>query len=289
MVRIKKEPMRIHLPVAALLMWTALSAQDAPAPGTLVLRRATTHPMAYHLSLPKGWKPGGTWPVVMAIEAAGMEFSGLAKAFVAARGDRPYILVVPHSLTNGASRYREAEGFIYTAAEWAEVDRQGRWAFDEAGLPAVLADVRRRYGGEARAFLTGWESGGHTVWGMALRHPEWWRGVAAVTTNYQGRYLDEANSENRCDEPARVSRHPDRSTLPVKAFFCDVLPPPEEAPQGPHERARQAQTRAAMAQAARHGFATIPLEVEAGRSHGPMPDVVLAWFDALRTSAPARP
>jgi hypothetical protein len=126
---------------------------------------------------------------------------------------------------------------------------------------------------------------------MTLRHPEWWRGVAAVTTNYQGRYLDEANSENRCDAPTRVSTGPERATLPVKAFFCDVLPPPEVAPQGPHERARQAllaQTRAAMEQATRHGFGNIPLEVQAGRAHGPMPDVVLAWFDTLGAPAPAK-
>lgn len=286
--------MRITLPIAVFLTAAGLSAQDAaiPAPGALVLRRATTHPMAYRLSLPKGWKPGGTWPVVMAIEAAGMDFAGLAKAYMAARGDRPYILVVPHSLTNGSSRYREATSFTYTPTEWAQVDRQGRWAFDEAGLPAVLAEVRRLYGGEARAYLTGWESAGHTVWGMTLRHPEWWRGVAAVSTNYQGRYLDEANSESRCDEPTRVSTRADRAALPVKAFFCDVLPPPEEAPQGPHERARQAllaQTRAAMAQAARHGFGAIPLEIQSGRGHGPMPEVVLAWFDTLRSSAPAKP
>ena len=28
------------------------------------------------------------------------------------------------------------------------------------------------------AFLTGWEAGGHTVWALALRHPDRWRGVA---------------------------------------------------------------------------------------------------------------
>ena len=281
--------MRTIFPVTlpGLLAAASLTAQ---VPETLTLQRATTHPMAYHLSLPKGWKPGGPWPVVMAIEAAGMDFQGLAKACMKARGNRPYILVVPHSLTNGSSRYREADSFVYTPAEWAQVDRQGRWAFDEAGLPAVLADVRRLYGGEPRAFLTGWESAGHTIWGMTLRHPEWWRGVAAVSTNYQGRYLDETNSENRCEHPARVSPWGGRATLPVRVFFCDVLPSPEAAPQGPHERARQAllgQTRAAMEQARAHGFGPIALEVQSGQGHGPMPDVVLAWFDTLRSSSPA--
>jgi hypothetical protein len=281
--------MRTLFPIALLGPLSAL-ALAAQAPGALTLERATTQPMAYHLSLPKGWKPGGPWPVVMAIEAAGMDFPGLAKAYMKARGDRPYILVVPHSLTNGSSRYREADVFVYTPAEWTQVDRQGRWAFDEAGLPAVLADVRRLYGGEARAFLTGWESAGHTVWGMTLRHPEWWRGVAAVSTNYQGRYLDETNSENRCEHPTRVSAHADRATLPVRVLFCDVLPPPEEAPQGPNERARQAllgQARAAMAQARSHGFGSIPLDVQSGQGHGPMPEAVLAWFDTLRSSSPA--
>lgn len=284
--------MRAAILIASLLILLPSSPLRAQAPDTLSLRRATTHPMAYHLSLPKGWKPGGAWPVVVAVAAADMDFPALAKAYMMARGDRPYILVVPHSLTNGSSRYREADTFVYTPAEWAQVDRQGRWAFDEAGLPAVLADVRRLYGGEPRPFLTGWESAGHTIWGMTLRHPEWWRAVAAVSTNYQGRYLDEANSENRCEHPTRVSTHADRVTLPMRVLFCDVLPSPEEAPRGPNERARQAllaQTRAAMEQARSHGFGSIALDVPSGQGHSPMPEAVLAWFDTLRSSSPANP
>ncbi len=262
------------LPCPALLALPALLG--AQAPGSLTVQRAARHPMAYHLILPKAWKPGGAWPVVVAVEAAGMDFPAHARAFQAALGDRPWIIVVPHTLTSGPSRYKEAEHWVYSPQDWALAAQAGRWAFDEAGLPAVLADVHARFGGEEKAWLTGWEAGGHTVWGMLLRHPEWWKGAAPVSTNYQGRYLDAENSEKRCDAPARLSVHPSRKTLPVKVFFCDTLPPPEEA-------GRQfwfAQTRAAMTVAEGQGFAPIPLEVLKGRPHGPQAEAVLAWFEA---------
>jgi hypothetical protein len=265
--------MRALHTLAVLSLPAFLGAQ---APGSTSVQRTTAHPMAYHLVLPKTWKPGGSWPVVVAVEAAGMDFPANARAFAAALGDRPWIIVVPHTLTSGPTRYREAEHWVYSPGDWAVAAKAGRWGFDEAGLPAVLADVHARFGGEPRAWLTGWEAGGHTVWGMLLRHPEWWKGVAPVSTNYQGRYLDAENSEKRCDAPARLSEHGSRKTLPVKVFFCDTLPGPEEA-------GRQfwfSQTRAAIRVAEAHGFAPIPLEVLKGRPHGPQAEAVLAWFEA---------
>lgn len=249
-----------------------LGAQEGPAP---VLKRASGHPMAYHLALPEGWKPGGRYPVVVAVEAAEMDFQRNARDFAAARGSRPFILVVPHTVSSGPSRYREAESFVYGAKDWAEVDRQGRWGFDEAGLQAVLADVRTRYGGEGKPFLTGWESAGHTVWAMALRHPECWRAVAPVSTNYLGRYLDAASSDDRCDDPVQASKDPARATLPVKVFFCDTLP------SARNEAGRQgwlAQTRKAMALAEGRGFRPIAIEVVKGSPHSNQAAAVLAWF-----------
>jgi len=132
----------------------------------------------------------------------------------------------------------------------------------------VLADVHRQWGGESRAFLTGWEAGGHTVWAQAFRHPERWRGVAPVTPNYQQRGLTTAS----------WSSAPARTTLPIQPFRCgkptggDALTAMQSVDQ---------QTAQALRDARTHGFAPRPVRVVPGADHGPLPGAVLAWCDSL--------
>ncbi|HJW32530.1 MAG TPA: hypothetical protein VJ505_04105 [Holophagaceae bacterium] len=231
------------------------------------VRTALRHPMQYCVALPTGWCPQRTWPVVVVIPDAGRDFQANLAAFVKARGDRPFILVAPFVVTSGGSSYRDNPNFQYEVAVWREVDRVGDFAFDEAGLDAVLEDVRARYQGQEKPFLTGWEAGGHTVWALLFRHPERWAGVAPVSTNYLGRWVG----------PEDWAAAPQCAQVPVRVFFCGFL-------TGQEHFAREAwlrQTQEAIKQARAHGFGPIPLDVLPRQPHGPQAEAVLAWFQSL--------
>ena len=223
--------------------------------------------MQYHLALPAGWTVQKTWPVVVVIPDATRDFSGNAVAFVRARGNQPFILVAPHVLTCGGANYRASDSYHYTDAVWQEAERVGAFRFDSEGIAAVVTDVHQLYGGEDKYFLTGWEAGGHTVWAMIFQHPEALRGAVPVTSNYLGRWTNETN----------FSKNAARVSLPVRIFFCGVVP--DELKAGWNHL--HDQTTTAIRDAEAHGFRPIPLTVVEGRPHGPLADEVLAYFSSL--------
>ena len=232
------------------------------------VHRTAKHPMRYHVALPSGWNSDRTWPVLVVIPDAARDFKDNLARFVRARGDRPYILVAPEVLSCGGARTRTPDRYSYFPTEWASLQHGDDFAFEDAELAAVVDDVRKQWRGEPKAFLTGWEAGGHTVWAQALRHPERWRGVAPVTPNYQRRGLD-----------ARSFSHaPERATLPIQPFRCG-------APKGEmaaYVSQLDAQIELALRDAREHGFRPQPKRVVAGADHGPLPEVVFAWCDSLR-------
>jgi hypothetical protein len=237
-------------------------------PAPISAHRATTHPMRYHLALPSGWAAGRAWPVLVVIPDAGRDFEGDLAQFARARGARPFILVAPEVLSCGGARSRTREHYTYSAAEWDSLQGGDDFAFEDAGLAAVLSDVHRHWGGEPRAFLTGWEAGGHTVWAQAFRHPERWRGVAPVTTNYQRRGVTAAS----------FSRARERVSLAIQPFRCGA--PSGDAIQG--MSILDQQIVLALSDARDHGFDPRPVRVVPGADHGPLPAPVLAWCDSLR-------
>ena len=227
----------------------------------LAALQATTHPMQYELSLPKGWTAQKRWPVVVAITDASREFAALARTFEQARGDRPYIVVVPHVMTSGGASFPRS---LYSDAANAEAQRVGDFAFDEAGIAAVVRDVKSQYGGEDKYFLTGWEAGGHTVFAMLFRHPGALAAVAPVSPNYQRRWLDDASFAKATDVPVKV------------LFFGQVSPELQQA-RGFFLK----QTERALDEAKAHGFRTVSLET-VDKPHGPLPEAVFAFFDSTR-------
>jgi dienelactone hydrolase len=245
----------------------ALAAGGADS-AAISTHRASTHPMRYHLALPSGWKADRTWPVLVVIPDAGREFEGNLSLFVHARGDRPYILVAPEVLSSGGERSRTLEHFSYTRAEWDSLQGGDDFAFEDAGLQAVLADVHQQWRGEPKAFLTGWEAGGHTVWAQALRHPERWRGVAPVTANYQRRGVDSSS----------FSRAPERASLPIQPFRSGA----PTAEMAKFMTFVDQQTAQALRDARDHGFRPGAVRVIPGAEHGPLCEAVLAWCDSLR-------
>jgi hypothetical protein len=263
----------IALLAGGVAMATALVAHGG-APAPISAQRATTHPMHYHLALPSGWAHDRDWPLLVVIPDASRDFEANLARFVRARGDRPYILVAPEVLSCGGARSRTRDHYSYTAAEWDSLQGGDDFAFEDAGLAAVLADVQRRWRGEPRAFLTGWEAGGHTIWAQAFRHPERWRGVAPVTTNYQRRGVTAAS----------FSRARERASLPIQPFQCGA-PTGDDAIRA--LAAVRQQTKVALGEARDHGFAPRPVRVVQGADHGPLPEAVLAWCDSLRGREPA--
>jgi len=248
------------------MLSVALAFAIAVAPA-ITSHQATTHPMRYFIALPEGWTAARTWPVVVVIPDAHRDFADNLKRFVDARGKRPYLLVAPEVVTCGGTSGQVSPPHSYTEAEWAQARAPKDHDFDDAGLAAVLKDVRDKWRGETRAYLTGWEAGGHTVWAQALRRPERWLAVAPVTPNYQGRGLT----------PETFSRSPEGASLAIQTFFCGA-PQGEIAAFVPKLRD---QVERAFKDARDHGFAPAAVHTVEGADHGPLPDAVLAWVDSL--------
>lgn len=264
----------MRLPVRRLLLLGLLcgpviSFAAAPVPGGLERQTATGHPMKYWLSLPAGWHPGGSWPVVAVLEAAEKEYQANAERFVAARGDRPFIIVAPYIVTNGNQGLRDPAIFPYTRETWDYIERVSSCRFDDEGLAQVLADVQRLYQGRDRCYLTGFEAGTHLLWAYTFRHPEQLAAVAPVTGNYRG----------RCVTPETFSTHAARASLPIRSFTgkLDGFFSPGGQIYGQFLEAK------AAAQA--HGFLALSEEAVAGKDHVPLLAEVLAWFESLEASA----
>ncbi len=238
------------------------------AEDTVWLNTASTHPMQYYLSLPRGWTAAKSWPVVIVIESANRQFEAAAKRFALARGEMPFVIAVPLVLTNGGPGYRNVPAYHYSDLVWADIERVGRCKFDFDGIAAVARDIRKSYGGEEKFYLTGWEAGGHTVWAFLFQHPETLRAVAPVSTNYAG----------RCLEDGQFSPAPEKAALPVRIFA------------GADDGWKSGQflfeqSHAARKSAEEHGFSKVSEAVVPGKAHEPLAGEVLAYFYSLWKSA----
>jgi poly(3-hydroxybutyrate) depolymerase len=178
----------------ALLSLIAIAKADpATAPATQPsLVTAADVPVKYYLSLPKGWNVAKTWPIVVTLDGSGHNFLGNCKAFMAARGERPFILVTPCVSSNGND------------------------PADQKAVLAIISEVRKAHHGQEKVFLTGFSAGGHCTWQITYTHPEILAGVALAAANFRGRGLH------------AFSDSPSRADLPIHAFQGDkdafVLP-----------------------------------------------------------------
>src|SRR5436309_1229254 len=122
------------------------SAPSLAAANAIPLLRASSHPISYYLSLPRGYSPRGPkrWPVLVCIAGADADFAGLARRFAEARGDRPFLIVVPCTfsgtnvlrgpmLEHYQELYDPEEIHAAAGSGWpTDVNRRLDW--DEAGL-----------------------------------------------------------------------------------------------------------------------------------------------------------
>ena len=229
------------------------------------LKTASSHPIQYYLSLPEGWVAGKKWPVVVVIESADREFLQAATVFAQARQQRPFILVTPLVVTNGGAGYRSVRTYHYSDRVWDRIQNSGQFNFDMDGINAILQDVAKQYGGEDKYFVTGFEAGGHTVWGILFNHPEVVRRAALVCPNYLGRWVDEGH----------ISSAAGRSGLPIRNFvgtkddLCSTGNP------------IYTQMQRAISLADAHGYKNVSLVRVEGKGHERLADEVLAYFSSL--------
>src|SRR5262249_29177523 len=135
------------------------------------------------------------------------------------------------------------------------------------GITAIMQDVVKQFGGEDRYFVTGFEAGGHTVWGILFNHPERVRGAALVCPNYLGRWVDEK----------QISSAADRTTLPIRNFVGTK----DEVCAPGHPIYTQMQKAMSLAEA--HGYKNVSLVRVDGKGHERLADEVLAYFSTLRS------
>ncbi|MBS1723303.1 MAG: hypothetical protein JSS66_10160 [Armatimonadetes bacterium] len=223
-------------------------------------RTAPDHPMQYLVSRPVGWKAGESYPVVVAIPAAERDFAAYCKHFVHARGNRRFLIVTPYVLTDGGSRIRGIPEYPYDSDTWDRIEKDGHWRFDLAGLEAVLKDVHAKDGGKEKAFVTGLEAAGHTVFALAFDRPDLVAAAGPVAPNYQGRWL------------ASAAKGP-RPQMIVFAGGED----PGWAPGSPLFE----QTEEAKKEALSRGFGAVQTHIVPGKGHEALAEAVLDWFESL--------
>mgnify|MGYP001549230763 CR=1 FL=1 len=239
--------------LAAVISCEAHSVAGGQTPEVHVARR---HPIEYYLSLPRGWTKDREWPVLIALEGAGREFTLEHSEFVRARGDRPYIVVTPLTLSN---RGNYDPPYPYPPKLW----QNGTGDFDMGGLRRIIDDIHEEYGGRSRVYLTGFSAGGHLAWAMAFTHPELLAGVAPVDANYTGRGV------------RSVSTDSSRATLPIRSFQGD---------RDPHRPSLDTQWNHAEVVAESHGYGKLSRVIVPGGLHERMPERVFAWLDSLEAA-----
>ncbi len=157
---------------------------DLGKSGKLLLGSAN-HPLVAWVALPKDWKKGGKYPVLVGCEGAGCGYQGYFNAFVSARGSRNVIMVTPVTLSN--TNALDAKKFPMYGKDVLEkfaAPGQGRMEFDYPGVEAILDDLEARFGAEVKAFQTGFSGGGQFTYWRLLQHPDKVRGIAPACGNF---------------------------------------------------------------------------------------------------------
>ncbi|MCC6739523.1 MAG: hypothetical protein IT452_10805 [Planctomycetia bacterium] len=150
-----------------------------------LLLKASTHEMRYFLSLPPDWTPDKTWPVLVACEGSGCSFRDQCARFAGFRKDVPVIVLTPCSFSN-AGGPREGKHPWYSEELKKEWTNRNTMEFDDPGIMAALADVRREWNAEEKFFISGYSGGGIICWWEAFKRPAELRGVFPACANYLG-------------------------------------------------------------------------------------------------------
>jgi predicted esterase len=162
-----------------------LECEGAISAKSPILKSCTSHPMKYYLSLPEGWTATKKWPVYVAVEGAGSNFLG-AIGGARGNGNDTFIIVTPCGFTNtNAMTDDMRKKYPYTKEVIDKAD-EGRMAFDEPGMLAILDDLKASYGAQDKACITGFSGGGILTWFMVFTHPEKLLAAVPACANFAG-------------------------------------------------------------------------------------------------------
>lgn len=227
-----------------------------------ILRTASTHKMQYYLQLPKGWTPAKKYTIVVGIEGAGSNFKGMLSALTSNRGDLPVICVTPQTFSSTNSLAGQAAKYTYAPDLVAEYDNGDRFKFDEEGLLAVIADVKKDFSGEDKFCITGFSGGGNLTWLFVFQHPDMLLGASPACGNFATRKYD-------------IPDVPEKATLPVHAFQGDK----DEYWHNPPNL--EVQWVAAKKLADENGYKNVTRDMLPGVGHSGCGDKVMAFFGTL--------
>jgi len=163
------QPLRAEPTGSAPATNVLLEAQSKP-----VWQSVTGHSIRYLLSLPKGWSANRKWPVIVVITGSNSNFPIIGQGYHDRRGDGPFILVTPATVSSGSQIVAERYPHLSTneLARLAAASVPEKLAYDMAGLERIVAEVGEKYGGEAKVYLSGFSMGGTLAWQMALLHSD---------------------------------------------------------------------------------------------------------------------
>ena len=150
------------------------------------------HAMVGFLSLPKGWKKGGRYPVLVTVDGAGSNFLGSARAFAKTRGGRKFLVLAPCSFSN--TNELQPKKYPFYAPELLTESNSNRIAFDLGGLERLIEVVAERFGGESKIGITGFSGGGNLCYAMTIRHPDRILFSAPACANFSGMGLQGAEA-----------------------------------------------------------------------------------------------
>ena len=255
----RKIVLGVLLLVIAASVIIILIAEDVIMLGPIpILKTARSNPMQYYVSPPDGWTPDKKWPILVTVNGANHSFFDIARTFVRARNNLPFIIVAPIVLSTVA--IPTPSDYSYPASVWDEVAKTSPLQFDDMGLAAVISDVQADYNGEDKFFITGWSGGGNLAWYMVFNHPEKLAGAALAAGNFHGRGI------------STVSSAPERANLPVKGFQGDQ-------DQNYSQLAHEWSDAKKLADA--NGYQNISYQIIAGADHQPFANQVFAFFASL--------
>jgi hypothetical protein len=236
----------------------ALATKDA------LLVGSDEHPLVGYVSLPKDWSKGKTYPILVGVEGAGCSFLGYCSGFTKERLGRQVIVVAPVTLSN--TNELKADLYpCYTKALLDEWDKK-RLKFDAPGIDALLAVVRKRFGGEEKVFLTGFSGGGKYTYFKLFQDPAHVRGAATACCNFGGDGLEGAPGAGEGGGP------PVHLFTGEKDGFKDKVG---------NEPGIEPQTTSARENLDKLGYRHVEYTQVKGSGHSPLPALVWDFVDKV--------
>jgi len=163
------------------------------------------HTMVGWIALPKGWKKGRKYPVLVTVDGAGSNFLGAARGVARARGKRPWIVLAPCTFANtNALTPRKYPWYDRALVERMDKDRSGRFEFDTQGLLALIETIKEQFGGKERFAITGFSGGGFLTYGITLLHPERVRFAVPACANFAGAGAADAEAPKDGGPPIHI-------------------------------------------------------------------------------------